>query len=561
MKSSQKSIFMALKITFLICILLSLFIGSVKAESEKPVLGKSLRYCNPLPIETSSQNGSSQGVSLGDVTVVEDGGKYYMFCTGGGAWVSEDLVNWKYSAVQGARVPVAPGVFKYNGYFYMSGNNSPLYRSKDILGPYEMVGNWTTMNGGQWTGISANGNTWDGAFDVEFFEDANKPYLYYPGRGIDGIFVVQLDPENLSHFASEPKHLFSFDKTHVWERWGEMNEFPNLAWIEGPWVIKHNDTYYLEYSASGTQWLTYATGVYTSKSPLGPFTYAPNNPVLRKTTGIVTGPGHGCVVKGPDGNWWQFYTIVMSNPPGGRRIGLDPIGFDKDGNLFVHGPTETPQWAPGVVSDPVHNCDSGSIQLTIDKLNAMHSTSRFSSQRPGYEAAYAIDNSNGTWWEPAEDDNQPSLTVDLSPVTEFDIVQLFAIDSCRIEFTTGGGGFGGRGARGAGGRGAGARGTGGRGFGGGGFGGGLAGQRGNASAQPANTTIAHQYKIEASTDGTNFTTVLDKTGNKITKYVEFEEIPPTACRYVRFTMTDWPQRGSSPLGIIEFTVFGKPVEK
>ena len=543
MTVSRNSVFIMLILAM--GIFLNFGVEALHAGLASPVIGKSLRYCNPLSMETSSQNGSAQGVSLGDVTVVKEGNKYYIFCTGGGAWVSEDMVNWKYSAVEG-RVPVAPGVFKYNGYFYMSGNNAPLYRSKDILGPYEQVGDWKTLSGQPWSGKSANGNTWTGAFDVDFFEDANKPYMYYPGRGVEGVYVVQLDPEDLSQFASEPKLLFSFDKSHIWERYGEMNEFTDVTWMEGPWMIKHNDTYYLEYSASGTQWLSYATGVYTSKSPLGPFTYAPNNPVLRKTTGVVTGPAHGSVVKGPDGNWWQFYTIVLANPPGGRRIGMDPVGFDKDGNLFVHGATETPQWAPGVVADPANENDSGSIPLTVNKLRAMNQRGSFSSQRTGRDAAYAVDNSNGTWWEPAEDDNQPTLTIDLGPATEFDVQQLFTIDSCRIEFTTGGG-FG--------------RGFGGRGRGGRGFGAGLQGRRGAPTPQPANTTIAHQYKIEASTDGTNYTTVLDKTSNNVTKYIEFEEIPPTVCQYVRFTMTDWPNRPSSTLGIMEFTVFGKPVEK
>jgi xylan 1,4-beta-xylosidase len=496
----------------------------ILAGQEPPVLGKSLRYCNPLPIETSSQNGSPQGVSLGDVTVVREKDRYYMFCTGGGAWVSSDLVNWKYSPVQG-RVPVAPGVVKYKGSFYMSGNDSPLYRASEILGPYESLGAWKDQNGQPWTGTAPNGRTWTGAFDVYFFIDNDKPYLYYPGRGPEGIYVVPLDPNDLTRFAGAPKRLFSFDKSHIWERYGEMNEYSEITWMEGPWVIKHNDTYYLEYSASGTQWLSYATGVYTSKSPVGPFTYSSVNPILRKTTGIITGPGHGCIIQGPDGNWWQFYTIVLANPPGGRRLGMDPAGFDKDGNLFVRGPTETPQWAPGVVADPARNGDSGSIPLTVNKLRAMNAKSRFSSQRPGHEAAYAIDNSNGTWWEPAEDDNQPSLTIDLGPATEFDPIQQFTIDSCRIEFMTGGG-FGGR------------RGT----------------------TQPTAGTRAHQYKIEASADGTTFTTVLDKTGNTVTKYTEFEDIPPTVCRFVRFTLTGWPRVGNAPLGVMEFTVFGKPVE-
>jgi hypothetical protein len=64
--------------------------------------------------------------------------------------------------------------------------------------------------------------------------------------------------------------------------------------------------------------------------------------------GLVTDTAHGSVVEGPDGNLWQFYTIVLSNPPGGRRIGMDRITFDKDGYLSVKI-TDTPQWAPAVV--------------------------------------------------------------------------------------------------------------------------------------------------------------------------------------------------------------------
>ena len=491
-----------------------------------PVIGKSLRYCNPLPLEASSQDGSPQGISLGDVTVVREADSYYMFNTGGGAWVSQDFVTWKYKPVQGARVPVAPHVAKYRGAFYMSGNNSPLYRAPAILGPYELAGPWKDEKGEPWKGVS-NGKPWTGAFDVDIFiDDDGKPYLYFPGRSTDGIYVVPLDPNDLTRFAAAPRHLISFDPSHRWEHWGEANEYSNVAWIEGPWVIKRNGTYYLEYSASGTQWLSYATGVYTSKSPLGPFRYSAGNPILRKTTGVVTGTGHGSVVKGPDGNWWQFYTIVLPNPPGGRRLGMDPVGFDKYGNLFVRGPSETPQWAPGVVADPARDGDSGSLPLTIGKMRAMNQRGAFSSQRPGHDAAYATDNGNGTWWEPAEDDAQPSITVDLGSLTEFDPVQEFLVDSMRIEFVARGG----------------------------------SGGPSRSAAQPVSGPKAHQYKIEASLDGKTFTTILDKTGNNVTKYTEFEELLQTRCRFVRLTMTGWPRVGNSPLGIMEFTVFGKPLE-
>ena len=478
-----------------------------------PEIGKTARYCNPLPIPTAPGASAS-----GDVTVIQENGKYYMFCTGGGAWVSEDLVNWEYHPVQG-RVPVAPGIIKYKNYFYMSGNGAPLYRAKDILGPYESAGDWKTHDGQVWTGTAGNGRVWEGAFDVHFFIDNDKPYLFYPGRGTEGIYAVPLDPDDLSRFAAAPKHLFGFDKSHVWERYGEMNEYPDVSWIEGPWMIKHNNTYYLEYSANGTQWFAYATGVYTAKSPIGPFAYAPGNPILRKTTGIVTGSGHGCVIKGPDGNHWQFYTIVLANPPGGRRIGMDPVGFDEQGNMFVNGPSETPQWAPGAVKDPARRNDSGSIPLTINKMRAWRAKSSFSSERPGREAAYAVDNAGGTWWEPDTTDAMPALTIELSPATEFDPVQLFTIDGVRLMF---------RGAR--------------RGF-------------GRRSTTPPPPEI-YQYRIDVSMDGETYNTALDLTQNTIPKNTIFEEIPPVKCRFVRLTITDWPKNAS--LGILEFTVFGRP---
>jgi len=229
---------MSLRCTLaILAIPLSLWPQSGAPPLAKPVIGKSTRYCNPLPLEASSRDGSPQGVSLGDVTVVREGDLYYLFGTGGGAWVSRDFVNWKYQAVdvRGARLLVAPHVVQYNGAFYMSGNSAPLYLAPNVLGPYEVVGPWLNEKGESWAGVS-NGKPWTGAFDVDIFiDDDNKPYLYFPGRSTDGIYVVPLDPKSLNRFAAAPRHLFGFDPSHVWERWGDRNEYTNVAWIEGPW--------------------------------------------------------------------------------------------------------------------------------------------------------------------------------------------------------------------------------------------------------------------------------------------------------------------------------------
>ena len=490
------------------------------ARAADPEIGKTARYCNPLPMVTAPG-----GNAAGDVTVILEQGKYYMYCTGGGAWISDDMLNWTFQQV--ANVPVAPHVVKYNGRFYMCGNDGPLFKADHPLGPFTRLGEWKN------TPDVAGG--WNGPFDMDIYiDDDNKPYLYYPGRGISGIYVVPLDPNDLTRFSGPARHLFAFNRDHVWERYGEMNEYTDVAWIEGPWMQKVNGTYYLQYSASGTQWKTYAEGYYTSKSPLGPFTYAPNNPLLRRTDGLVTGPAHGSIVEGPDKQLWQFYTIVLSNPPGGRRVGMDRITFDKDGNMSVKV-TDTPQWAPSAVKDPTQG-DSGSIPVTLNKVRAMNALSRSSSEQPGRDAAYAVDNSSGTWWEPATTDTQPTLTIELSPATRFDAVQLFTIDSVRLMF------------------------NGGRGF-------GFGGRRRTPAAEsvPAAApapdlplTDAYQYTIEVSMDGQTYTTALDQTKNAISRNTIFEEIPPVKCRFVRLTMANWPR--TTPLGIIEFTIFGKPAE-
>lgn len=468
------------------------------AFAQQPEAHTPARYCNPLPMIIAPG-----GNAAGDVTVIREQGKYYMFCTGGGAWISDDMLTWSFQRVE--HVPVAPHVVKYNGHFYMCGNDCPVYQADTPLGPYTSIGEWKN------TPDVAGG--WNGAFDVDIFiDDDNTPYLYYPGRGVSGIYVVPLDRNDLTRFAGPVKHLFGFNKDHIWEHYGEMNEYTDVAWIEGPWLEKHNGTYYLQYSASGTQWKTYAEGYYTATSPLGPFTYASNNPLLRKTDGLVTGPAHGSIVEGPDGNLWQFYTIVLSNPPGGRRIGMDRVTFNADGTMSVKV-TDTPQPAPGVASGTVNN-EGASIPVTINKVQSMNALSRFSSETPGHDAAYAVDNSSGTWWEPAPNDSLPSLTVELSPATRFDVVQLFTIDGARLMF---------KGAR--------------RGF--------------NQSAAEV-----YAYTIDVSMDGKSFTTVLDQSNNTRSRNTIFEEIPPVTCRFVRLSVISWPR--TSPLGVLEFTVFGKP---
>ena len=203
---------------------------------------------------------------------------------------------------------------------------------------------------------------------------------------------------------------------------------------------------------------------------------------------------------------------------GGRRIGMDRVTVDKDGNLTCNV-TDTPQWAPGVVKDPTKG-DSGSIIVSVGKTS-MSTGQGFpgaakvaSSEKPGRGPEYALDNSTATWWEPADDDATPTLTMSLSPAVDRDRVQTFQIDGTRLLFGGGGRGFG-----------------------------------------APSTPPIYKYKIEVSMDGENFKTVLNTSDNKTPRNVLFDEFAPVECRYVRLTMLDWPK--NSPLSILDFSVFGK----
>src|ERR1035437_527302 len=119
-----------------LCFLAIFLIGvSSFIRAQEPEIGKTARYCNPLPMITAPG-----GNAAGDVTVICEKGKYYMYCTGGGAWFSDDMLNWSFKRID--NVPIAPHVVKYNGSFYMCGNDGPLYKADNPLGPFTLLGEW-----------------------------------------------------------------------------------------------------------------------------------------------------------------------------------------------------------------------------------------------------------------------------------------------------------------------------------------------------------------------------------------------------------------------------------
>lgn len=136
------------------------------------------------------------------------------------------------------------------------------------------------------------------------------------------------------------------DQNAAWESLSVTTREVNRRWTEGPTSFRHGSTYYLMYSANHYLGENYSLGYATAKSPLGPYTKAANNPVLKKN-GMVTGPAHNCVTVSPDATEWMCLYAGRTAATGQRRVLLmDRMQIAGDGTLTVHGPSTAPQPLP-----------------------------------------------------------------------------------------------------------------------------------------------------------------------------------------------------------------------
>ena len=179
-------------------------------------------------------------------------------------------------------------------------------------------------------------------------------------------------------------------------------------YIEGAFMTKHNGTYYLQYACPGTQYNTYADGVYTAKSPLGPFTLQASNPFSSKPGGFMTGAGHGSTIADKYGNYWHASTMRISvNHDFERRVGLFPAGFDKDGVLFCNQ-----NFADYPHEIPAGKFDAASQQPKWMLLSYRKAVTA-SSTAEGSDPVNTVDEDCRRWWSAGSDQPGEWLCVDL----------------------------------------------------------------------------------------------------------------------------------------------------
>jgi len=451
---------------------------------------------NPLNLNYRFEKSEPSRREAADPEIILFKGKYYLFASkSGGYWSSPDLVDWTFIPCKTISTLeyYAPTVLAMGDtLFYLASISKKIHYT---LNPD--VDDWHTLENCQF-GIS---NT-----DHALFRDdaTGRVYDYYGCSNVGPIYGVELDPANGFRSIGEPVTLIEHHPDiYGWERPGENNEEIKNGWNEGANMLKHNGKYYLQYAAPGTQFRTYADGVYVSDAPLGPFKYMENSPFSLKPGGFIGGAGHGGTFCDKYGNYWHIATMKISQRHSfERRLGLFPVFFDEDGSMNAR--TVLTDY-PIVIPD--RKVDFSRDNLSAGwKLLSYGKKVQVSSSLTGHEAEKAVNEQVEDWWASATGDAGEWLMVDLGKTLTVNAIQVNFADE----------GF---------------------------------------TNKAENSYVCYRYRIEASNDGERWTVFADRTQN--TRDMPHELIVAPKAVKARFLRIVNEETLQGKFSISGFRVFGE----
>lgn len=344
-----------------------------------------LSSCTPKRVVFNPEN--PLAIEFGDPYILKaSNGTYYMIGTGGvkdgfKMYSSTDLKNWNDEGriYQGNTESSwntanfwAPEMYEHNGKFYLLFSADWRENPTNELENFRIGVAVSDSPTGPYTDL-LDRPIFDPGYPVidgNLLFENDKVYLYYSRccykhavesevadwareKGIyneieeSWVYGVELKPD-FSGVIGEPVMLLRppvsmSNQQAEWESRSVTSGEVNRRWTEGSYILKNADTYYVMYSANFFGGKNYAVGYATSKSPLGPFEKAANNPVLQKNVeqgGIVTGTGHNSVTVSPDGKQMLcVYHGRTSQTDNDRVVFIDQMEITADGKLVVHGPT------------------------------------------------------------------------------------------------------------------------------------------------------------------------------------------------------------------------------
>lgn len=455
-------------------------------------------YCNPVNVDyTYMIYNSDKDISYrsgADPAVVEFRGEYYMFVTRSlGYWHSRDLQNWTF---------IKPGKWYFQGCNAPAAHNykdSVLYVTGDPSGAMSILYTDNPKKG-DWKAVPAI------LHDLQdpdlFIDDDGSAYMFWGSSNLYPIRGKRLD-RNRRFLPVNDVVDTLFNKNmskHGWERFGENNSDTVIpGYIEGPWLTKYNEKYYMQYGAPGTEFNVYADGVYVADQPLGPYSYAPNNPISFKPGGFMTGAGHGSTVLGPQNKYWHFASMALSyNVNWERRLCLFPLYFDKDGLMY----TDTyfgdyPYFGP---SEPGNAGKFSGWMLLSYKKPVTASTSL-----PEHGPEFLTDEKVKTFWVAEKNNDKQWITIDLQNPATVHAIQINYFDY-------------------------------------------------KSNLYGKIDGLRHRYLIETSADGKNWEIAIDKSKSYTDTPNDYVELPVAVkTRFIRYKNIEVP---TPNLAISDIRVFG-----
>jgi xylan 1,4-beta-xylosidase len=399
-------------------LLFSLFFFAIKTQAQQRT------YCNPMDIgyryNFEQLNERISYRSGADPVIVNHKGEYYAFVTiSGGWWHSKDLLHWDYVTpdkwpMEDMCAPAALSVRDTLFLFQSTFEQRPIfYSTEPEKGKLKFYNRWLPR-------LPPEVGPWDPCIFHD--PDTDKWFMYWGSSNVYPMYGAELDYGNRLAYKEKNKFvglLRLHPDQHGWERFGQDHRSDITPFMEGAWMTKHNGKYYLQYGAPGTEFNVYANGAYVGDNPLGPFTYAANNPISYKPGGFICGAGHGNTFQDNYGNYWNTGTPwIAVNWNFERRIAMFPTGFDKDGYMFSNTRFgDFPHFAATKKWSDRNELFTGWMLLSYKKPCVA------SSVRDTFNAAKATDENPRSFWV-ADKKQGAFLTVDLEKEHEVRAVQI-----------------------------------------------------------------------------------------------------------------------------------------
>lgn len=316
-------------------------------------------------------------VAIADPQVLKDGADYYLYGTtddgGFSVFQSQDLVNWrrkghcytKTATTWGQDNFWAPEVIKVGSKYYLfytalnptlNRRNICVAESMSPLGPFIDVT----------TPILPTGHSF---IDGHPYQDPISGEVY--------LFALRED-------VQPPKMMVTKLTNPPTATVGSLSEIFTISqswegsWVEAPFITRHNNLYYMMYSARWYWESDYSVGYATATNLTGPWTKSPTNPILKKTS-TISGPGHNSIIRSPDNTelFVVYHTHLTFAGGGARQLAIDRLQFVTDGTgpaklqLTAGNPTDTLQVLPsGAVAKNYGISDEFNASLDFQYWNS-----------------------------------------------------------------------------------------------------------------------------------------------------------------------------------------------